>query len=67
MDTASEDALVWMAQMWNDPIFRGLADKYYDQAEDPDSVIAHYDDIYKGQADIHYGQFPREWTFTAPR
>lgn len=56
-----------MAQMWNDPIFRGLADKYYDQAEDPDSVIAHYDDIYKGQEDIHYGQFPREWTFTAPR
>ncbi|KAK5795936.1 hypothetical protein VI817_005221 [Penicillium citrinum] len=67
LDTASEDTLVWMAQMWNDPIFRGLADKYYEQAEDPDSVIAHYDDIYKGQKDIHCGQFPREWTFSAPR
>lgn len=52
--------------MWNDPVFRRLADKYYDQAEDPDTVIANYDDIFQGQNDIQYGQFPRDWTFSVP-
>ncbi|KAJ5976211.1 glutathione S transferase [Penicillium waksmanii] len=65
LDTASEDALIWMAQMWNDPVFRGLADKYYEQSEDPETVLAHYDDIYRGQQDIQYSQFPRDWTFSA--
>lgn len=39
------------------------ADEYFRQAEDPETVIEHYDDVYKGRSDIHYGKFERDWVF----
>lgn len=61
LNTASTDALAWMSTMWNDPVFKGLARRYFEQAKDPETRIAHYDDIFHGQEDIQYSQFPEEW------
>ncbi|KAJ5133330.1 glutathione S transferase [Penicillium atrosanguineum] len=63
LTSASQDALAWMATMWNDPAFRSLSEKYYLQAKDPETRIEHYDDIYRGKGDIHYDHFPEDWTF----
>ncbi|OJJ45191.1 hypothetical protein ASPZODRAFT_99037 [Penicilliopsis zonata CBS 506.65] len=63
METASADVLAWMAKMWSDSAFQRLAQGYYEQAKDPESRIAHYDDIFQGRGDIQYGQFPEDWTF----
>ncbi|KAJ5758477.1 glutathione S transferase [Penicillium odoratum] len=65
LTSATQDALAWMATMWNDPAFRSLTAKYYLQAKDPETRIEHYDDIYRGSEDIHYDQFPEDWTFSA--
>ncbi|KAJ5082895.1 glutathione S transferase [Penicillium argentinense] len=64
LDTASKDALTWMAKMWNDPVFRGLGDKYFEQANDPDTAMPHYDNIFPEQDDIQRDQFPQDWTFS---
>jgi hypothetical protein len=55
-----------MAKMWNDPVFKGLTHRYYEQAKDPETRIEHYDDIFRGRDDIHYDQFPEDWTFSVP-
>lgn len=51
--------------MWNDPVFTGLARRYYEQAKDPETRIEHYDDIYRDRDDVHYGLFPEDWKFSA--
>lgn len=66
LDTASSDALAWMAKMWNDPVFKGLAHGYYKQANDPETRIEHYDDIFRDRDDVEYCQFPEDWTFSVP-
>jgi hypothetical protein len=53
-----------MAKMWNDPVFKALGDRYYAQAEDPQTCIPHYDDIFRDRDDVQYGLFPRDWTFS---
>lgn len=50
--------------MWSDPVFKALGDRYYAQAEDPQTCIAHYDDIFQDRDDVQYGLFPRDWTFS---
>ncbi|KAJ6089784.1 hypothetical protein N7467_005000 [Penicillium canescens] len=64
LDAAGPDALAWMEKMWSDPVFRALGDRYYGQAKDPESQIAHYDDIFRGSEDIQYSLFPQDWTFS---
>jgi glutathione S-transferase len=63
LDTASPEALEWMRTMWSDPVMRAQADEYFQQAEDPETVIDHYDDVYRGRQDIQCGTFERDWTF----
>ncbi|KAJ5152218.1 glutathione S transferase [Penicillium capsulatum] len=63
LGTASPDALAWMAQMWNDPVFQTLARRYYAQAQDPETRIEHYDDIFRERDDVQYGVFPEDWRF----
>lgn len=58
--------MAWMAKMWNDPVFKRLTHRYYEQAKDPETRIEHYDDIFRGRDDIQYGQFPEDWTFSVP-
>jgi hypothetical protein len=64
LDGAGPDVLAWMAKMWNDPVFKALGDRYYVQAEDPQTCIPHYDDIFRDRDDVQYGLFPRDWTFS---
>ncbi|PCH06026.1 Hypothetical protein PENO1_019640 [Penicillium occitanis (nom. inval.)] len=66
LDGASADVLHWMAKIWNDPVFKGLAHRYHEQAKDPETRIEHYDDIFRGQDDIQYSQFPEDWKFPYP-
>jgi len=66
LDTASQDALAWMAKMWNDPVFLALSERYYQQAKDPETRIEHYDDIFRDRDDVQYGQFPEDWKFSVP-
>ncbi|KAH8704152.1 putative glutathione S transferase [Talaromyces proteolyticus] len=67
LETASDDALAWMGTMWNDPVFRGLGQRYFQQAQDPETRIEHYDDIFRGRDDVQYGHFPEDWKFEVSR
>ncbi|CAI7606053.1 unnamed protein product [Penicillium bialowiezense] len=64
LESAGTDALDWMAKMWSDPVFKRLGDRYFRQAEDPETCIAHYDDIYRGVDGVQYGLFPEDWVFS---
>ncbi|KAJ5833838.1 glutathione S transferase [Penicillium riverlandense] len=64
LETASQDALAWMAKMWNDPVFQALGERYYQQAKDPETRVAHYDDIFRNRSDVQYSQFPEDWRFS---
>ncbi|KAF9893378.1 hypothetical protein FE257_011810 [Aspergillus nanangensis] len=66
LDGASDEALAWMATMWNDPTMKRLGHSYYRQAELPESHIEHYEDIFRGHDDVQYGRFPEDWTFVIP-
>lgn len=63
LESASADVLRWMAKVWNDPVFKGLAQRYHEQAKDPETRIEHYDDIFRGQDDVQYSLFPENWKF----
>jgi hypothetical protein len=54
-----------MAKMWNDPVFKTLSDKYFRQAEDPETCIEHYDDIFRDKSDVQYSLFSKDWVFSA--
>ena len=51
--------------MWNDPLLKTLAKDYFRQAEDPETTVAKYDDIFKDNPEIQYGKFGEDWEFTA--
>lgn len=52
LDGARPDALAWMAKMWNDPLLKALGDRYYAQAEDPQTCISRYDNIFRDRDDV---------------
>jgi hypothetical protein len=56
-----------METMWNDPVMQAQAEDYFLQAEDPETVIEHYEDIFKGREDIQCGRFEKGWTFKAQK
>ncbi|KAH6646575.1 glutamine amidotransferase subunit pdxT [Truncatella angustata] len=64
LDGISQDALRWMATMWNDPVMKEQAVWYFKQAEDPATCTPKYDDIFKGNPDVHFGQFDKNWEFS---
>ncbi|KAE8154575.1 hypothetical protein BDV25DRAFT_135745 [Aspergillus avenaceus] len=64
LDGATQEVLAWMGTMWDDPTMRRLAHNYYRQAKNPATSIEHYDNIFPGRDDIHYGTFPEDWRFT---
>ncbi|KAH7384728.1 glutamine amidotransferase subunit pdxT [Cadophora sp. MPI-SDFR-AT-0126] len=61
--TASPETLSWMKTMWSDPTLRSLGKDYFKQAENPETAIGKYDDIFKGNSDIKYGRFEEDWGF----
>lgn len=65
MTTASPEALLWVKKMWSDPTLKLLSKDYFKQAEDPETAMAQFDDIFKGNPEIQYGRFEEDWEFTA--
>lgn len=49
--------------MWKDPAFQTLARRYYQQAQDPETRIEHFDDVFRERDDVEYGVFPEDWCF----
>jgi glutathione S-transferase len=66
LETATPETLKWIQKMWADPVLKRLGKDYFKQAEDPETVIPKYDDVYKGNPDITYGRFEEDWDFQIP-
>lgn len=47
--------------MWNDPKIKEQIHDYFLQADDPETVIPQYDDVFRGNPDIKYGRFTEDW------
>ncbi|KFY86147.1 hypothetical protein V498_07588, partial [Pseudogymnoascus sp. VKM F-4517 (FW-2822)] len=65
LTTASPEALLWAKKMWSDPTLKLLGKDYFKQAEDPETAIIRYDDVFKGNPEILFGRFEEDWEFTA--
>jgi hypothetical protein len=63
LDGITEDGLNWMATMWEDPVIVAQSHDYFEQAKDPKTFVEHYEDIFKGNPEIRYGQFHEDWKF----
>lgn len=66
LETANPEALAWMSKMWAEPAMKDLAKDYFRQAERPETLVAQYDDLWKGNAEIVFGRFEEDWEFVAP-
>jgi len=67
LKTASPEALAWMVKMWNDPVLKKLGKDYFRQAERPETLVAHYDDIFReSNPEISFGRFEEDWEFSPP-
>ncbi|KAI3318423.1 hypothetical protein HD806DRAFT_315620 [Xylariaceae sp. AK1471] len=59
----SEDGLKWMETMWNDPVTKALGREYFQQARDPQTHNAMYEDIFKGIPGVKSEKFAEDWVF----
>jgi hypothetical protein len=66
LTTASPEALAWIKRIWSDPTLKLIAKDFFRQGEDPETVMSDYDDVFKGNPEVQYGQFKEDWEFTAP-
>ncbi|KAI0449492.1 putative glutathione S transferase [Xylaria acuta] len=60
-----EDALKWMETMWNDPVIKVQGREYFRQAQDPQTEMLPYDDVFKNSPDVTSGKFTADWVFEA--
>ncbi|PGG99780.1 hypothetical protein GX51_06152 [Blastomyces parvus] len=68
LTSAAPEAVDWMKKMWNDPTLKLLISDYFRQAEDPETIIPKYEDIFKNKGlDIEYGAFTENWEFVEPK
>lgn len=63
LDTATPEALGWMKRMWEEPKLKELGRDYFKQAENPETSLPQYDDVFRGNADVHFGTFDEGWVF----
>ncbi|KAI0547199.1 putative glutathione S transferase [Xylaria curta] len=61
----SEDALKWMETMWNDPVIKAQGREYFRQAQNPQTEVPAYDDVFKNSPDVTFGKFTEDWVFEA--
>jgi hypothetical protein len=54
-----------MKKMWNDPVLKALSIDYFRQAERPETKVDEYDDVFKGNPEIHPGRFKEDWEFSS--
>ncbi|KAI1436270.1 putative glutathione S transferase [Xylaria sp. CBS 124048] len=59
----SPDGLEWLRTMWSHPTIKAQAKEYFRQARDPQTLMAAYDDVYKGHANVTYDNSPEGWVF----
>lgn len=65
LDAATPEAVAWIRKMWSDPNLKELSRDYFRQAEMPETRIEKYDNKYKGNPDIVFGTFDKDWEFPA--
>ncbi|KAI0478352.1 putative glutathione S transferase [Xylaria cf. heliscus] len=61
----SQDALKWMETMWNDPVVKAQVTEYFRQAQDPQTEMPRYDDLFKNTPNVTFGKFTEDWVFKA--
>ncbi|KAI1747490.1 putative glutathione S transferase [Xylaria castorea] len=61
----SEDALKWMETMWNDPVMKAQGREYFRQAQDPQTEMLLYDDVFENSPGVTSGKFTEDWVFEA--
>lgn len=66
LDTASPEALAWMARMWSEPVLKAFGKDCFRQAQNPETLIPKYDNIFKDNPEISFGQFEEGWEFSPP-
>jgi hypothetical protein len=59
----SEDGLKWIETMWNDPVMKAQGKEYFRQAQDSQTKVAVYDDVFIENADVKSERFPEDWSF----
>ncbi|KAK5637133.1 hypothetical protein RRF57_012845 [Xylaria bambusicola] len=60
---STDEARMWMATMWNDPVLKAQGKEYFRQARDPKSHFGMYDDIFKASPNVTSGTFSEDWVF----
>ena len=55
-----------MKKMWSEPVLKAFAKDCLRQAENPGTPIANYENIFKENPEISYGQFEEDWEFSPP-
>ncbi|KAI1846871.1 hypothetical protein JX266_007092 [Neoarthrinium moseri] len=64
IDGISDDGLAWMATMWNHPVMKAQAHDYFEQRKDPSIYVDKYENLFKGNAEVHFDQFDEDWEFS---
>ena len=54
-----------MKTMWEDPSLKKLAESYWKQLDDLESLVPAYEDIFKDVPGVTYGQVSKDWKFEA--
>jgi hypothetical protein len=54
-----------MKKMWEDPCLKRLEESYWKQADDPESLIPQYEDLFKDIPGVVYGRVAKDWKFVA--
>ncbi|OJD15076.1 hypothetical protein AJ78_04647 [Emergomyces pasteurianus Ep9510] len=68
LTTAAPEAVMWMKTMWNDRSIKLLISDYFRQAENPESSVPKYENIFRDRhPDIQYGSFTEDWEFVEPK
>jgi hypothetical protein len=52
-----------MKKLWEDPCLKRPGESYWKQAEDPESLVPAYEDIYKEVPGATYGRVSKDWRF----
>ncbi|KKY27704.1 putative glutamine amidotransferase subunit pdxt [Phaeomoniella chlamydospora] len=55
LDSASPEALAWIDKMWNEPVMKRQVQYYFRQAEDPETGVDMYEDVFKHIPEVKCG------------
>jgi hypothetical protein len=52
-----------MKTMWEDPRLKKLGESYWKQAEDPQSLVPVYENVFKNVPGVTYARVAKDWKF----